>query len=365
MTLNDFENVLLGSFPLEQWAKRRVCLATSGGADSVAALRALARVAERAGVSNNLFVVTIDHRSRGSESDGDVLFVRDLSNRLHIDFFARQIDPNELQQESKRQGSWESAARLLRYRLLFETARQNGARFLVTAHHNDDQLETLLFRIFRGSGLDGLRGIAPYRVVDESLTIVRPLLNLNRADILDYLEKLGQPYRTDSSNALPTYARNRIRNELIPILETLFPGKWQNSLLRLAQLANETESYFDKRVEELAQEVNLAQKRENAYVETLNKLHAEPVQNENKSDDYVDLPRAQLQNVPEEIVVRLLRKIWKERGWALGEMGIEEWRRLTQAATSGTPTCQLPDAIFVSFPNESTVRLELKRKERP
>ncbi|MBP5622690.1 MAG: tRNA lysidine(34) synthetase TilS [Thermoguttaceae bacterium] len=304
MTLSDFENALLDSFPLEQWTKRRVCLATSGGADSVAALCAFSRIAERASVSKNLFVVTVDHRSRGAESDGDVLFVRELSARLHLEFFDRQIDKDELQKESKRQGSWESAARLLRYRLLFETARQNGARFLVTAHHNDDQLETLLFRIFRGSGLDGLRGIAPYRTVDESLTIVRPLLGLNRADILEYLNGLRQPYRTDSSNASPIYARNRIRNELIPLLETLFPGKWQNSLLRLAQIANDTESFFEKRVLELEQEIALAQKKEYAYNETLNKLHAAATQNENESSDAVDFPRRPLQNVSEEIAVR-------------------------------------------------------------
>lgn len=361
MVLENFENALLASFPLEQWRERRVCLAISGGADSIAALRAFARIAERADVSNNLFVVTIDHRSRGSESDNDVLFVRNLAERLKLAFFVRQIDPNELQKESQRQGSWEGAARSLRYQLLVETAQQNGARFLVTAHHTDDQLETILFRLFRGSGLDGLRGIAPYRTIDDSLSIVRPLLQVNRAEILEYLRLLGQSYRTDSSNESPVYARNRIRNELVPALEGLFPGKWQNALLRLAQIASDAEKYFDERVEELEREIAATQNREIAYFKTLDELAAVPEQCEDATTDSIEIPRAPIQNVPEEIAIRYFRKIWKSKKWALGSMGNEEWRRLTQAAQQGTSTNQLPGAVFISFPNESTIRLERRR----
>ncbi len=362
MSLENFEKKLLDSFPLDQWVKRRVCLAVSGGADSVASLCAFARIARQAGASENLFVVTVDHRSRGEESDEDVLFVKDLSARYRLEFFARQIDPVELLKESRRQGSWESAARILRYRLLIETAKQNGARFLVTAHHNDDQLETLLFRIFRGSGLDGLRGIAPRRVIDDSIVIIRPLLGVSREDICNYLTSLNQFFRSDSSNASPLFARNRIRNELIPILEKIFPGKWRKSLLRLAQIANDTEFFIDKLVDDLEQTIKVEQDKQEAYCEALNKLQAVPILNNKVSIDAVEIPRSPIQNVAEEVAIRFFRKVWKEKKWALGKMGSEEWRRLTRTARTGTTTRQFPDSVFISFPNESTIRLERKPK---
>ncbi|MBQ9127214.1 MAG: tRNA lysidine(34) synthetase TilS, partial [Thermoguttaceae bacterium] len=243
-----FETALLAAFPLDAWRSRRVCVAVSGGADSVALLRGLVRLPEitnNPDLRRNFFVATVDHRSRGAESDGDVAFVEALAAELGVDFFRRTLDPAELEAEARRQGSWESAARTLRYRALVDAAKAGSARYLATAHHRDDQLETLLFRLFRGAGFDGLRGVPAVRPLDEVLVLIRPLLAVGRAEILAYLAQLNHPYRVDSSNASPRYARNRIRNELAPLLESIFPGRWESALLRLSELAAETETFLD------------------------------------------------------------------------------------------------------------------------
>lgn len=355
-----FETAFLASFPIESWKKRRVCLAISGGADSVALLRAFERLARANNAEDNLFVVTVDHQSRGEESDGDVAFVQDLTQSLGLKCFVCKIDQNDLEAEVRRQGSWESAARTLRYQLLIETAQQNGARYLATAHHQDDQLETILFRLFRGSGFDGLRGIESIRVVDESLTIVRPLLNLSREDILEYLNELRQGYRIDSSNMSSKYARNRIRNELAPILDSIFPGKWQKSLLRLTQLSNATESYFDEQIEKLYSQVANARQKEDAYRRVLESINASATQLSSRSEELSEFPIEVFQNFSDEIVRRFFRKFWKEKNWPLGDMGVDEWVRIADAVKNRRVPNPLPGNILISFPNEYTIRFERK-----
>ena len=355
MTEIQFERELLQVFPLDQWRNRRVCLAVSGGADSVALLRATLAIAVRERVERNLFVATVDHRARGKESDDDVLFVRNLAKRLSLECNVLQIDVEELHEEARRQGSWESAARDLRYRLLEETAKRNGARFLAVAHHRDDQLETLLFRIFRGSGLDGLRGVAPYRVVDEALVIVRPLLRVTRADVLDYLRALKQDYRVDSSNASAKYARNRTRNELVPLLDSIFPGKWREALLNLSELATETERYLEFDVQKLAVAIEETRRKD----ATLRKLaRVFDVSARDELFDGVELPLEPLDSANDVVLLRYFRRLWRERNWSQGEMGSAEWRRLVRSVRKRDSSRQFPDSIRLSFPGESYVRIE-------
>ncbi|MBQ9873054.1 MAG: tRNA lysidine(34) synthetase TilS [Thermoguttaceae bacterium] len=355
---SDFEKQVLDSFPSSRWAKRRVLLAVSGGADSVALLRAFVAVASKEGLLRRLSVATVDHRARGAESDADVQFVQELAERFQLPIDVLTLDPQAVHEEARDQGSWESAARTLRYRALYDAAKKRGARFIATAHHRDDQLETLLFRLFRGSGLAGLRGVAPYRVVDESLVVVRPLLRLGRDDILDYLKALDQPFRVDSSNASPKYARNRVRNELVPLLDDLFPNKWRGALLRLSQIADETESNLEARVEKLEERVREAKEKEKTRQIFLDSIDAR--------DDFreFDLPLDPLRNVPTEILIRYFRKHWEKNGWPLGEMGAEEWRRLVDAVREKIPPNQFPGGVSLSFPNDAFLRLEILPRER-
>lgn len=358
------EEKVLTMFPLNYWLKRRVCLAVSGGADSVALLRVMANIAERADIKKNLFIVTINHLSRGDESDGDVLFVQKLGKELGIEVFVQTIDRNKLQNEVKRQGSWESAARTLRYQLLIESAKREGARFIVTAHHRDDQIETLLFRLFRGTGLEGLRGIVHHRVVDDAILIIRPLLLVGKSEIIDYLNELRQEFRIDSTNASTEYARNRIRHNLIPILNEVFANQWQKSLLKLANLADEIEEYFKKEVNELEEKIAITNKNEDRLYETLKQLNVTSSLQIDPVNDRIDVPLKDIINVSEEVLSRFFRKIWKERNWALSEMGNDEWKRLVQAVRTGKPTNQFPDNIFVVFTQAGKLRIERKPKTK-
>ena len=391
LPLQPFESALLAAFPLDAWRSRRVCVAVSGGADSVALLRGLVRLPE---ITNNpdlrlnFFVATVDHRSRGAESDGDVAFVEALAAELGVDFFHRTLDPAELEAEARRQGSWESAARTLRYRALVDAAKNGGARYLATAHHRDDQLETLLFRLFRGAGFDGMRGVPAVRPLDEALVLIRPLLAVGRAEILAYLAQLNQSYRVDSSNASPRYARNRIRNELAPLLESIFPGRWEAALLRLSELAAETETFFDAQTAPLDAEIAAAKSRDALFARTLDALgvpaasandanDANDANNANNanaainasaasSPDVVMLPLEPLRAAPEPLVRRYFRQIWRDRNWPLAAMGAAEWRRLA-AAVRKTPLDQLaepqfPGDVRLTFPDAATLRLERRVK---
>lgn len=358
---NYFLSHLLETFPFAQWSKRRVCLAVSGGADSVALLRSFTEIAQRNELQKNLLVVTVDHGIRGQESTEDALFVERLAKKFGLEFVLRRVDRDELLEETKCQGSLESAARNLRYRLLIESAHSAGARFIATAHHRDDQLETLLFRLFRGSGLAGLRGMAPYRPIDESLTLVRPLLNVSKTEILEYLQEIHQNYRTDSSNASLQYDRNRIRLELIPMLDRLFPNRWQKSLLRLAKLANETETYFEEQLPEIDAKIEEYRQIEGAYQKVLAKMNVPLHSPSTLTKDRIDLPLQAFINCPEEIIRRYFRKIWKKQNWGLADMGAEEWNRLTQALKERKTIDQLPNNIIVTFPYPTIMRLEKKR----
>ena len=387
-TPRPFETALLAAFPLDAWRARRVCVAVSGGADSVALLRGLVRLPEitnNPDLRRNFFVATVDHRSRGAESDGDVAFVEALAAELGVDFFRRTLDPDELEAEARRQGSWESAARTLRYRALVDAAKSGSARYLATAHHRDDQLETLLFRLFRGAGFDGMRGVPAVRPLDEALVLIRPLLAVGRAEILAYLAQLNQPYRVDSSNASPRYARNRIRNELAPLLESIFPGRWEAALLRLAELAAETETFFDAQTAPLDAKIAAAKRRDALFARTLDALGVPVVSPNNanlpvlpsaannannasaaSSPDVVMLPLEPLRAAPEPLVRRYFRQIWRDRNWPLAAMGADEWRRLA-AAVRKTPLDrraepQFPGDVRLTFPDSSTLRLERRVK---
>ncbi|MDO5307884.1 MAG: tRNA lysidine(34) synthetase TilS [Planctomycetia bacterium] len=352
-----FEEVILSAFPLSQWRSRRVCLATSGGADSVALLLAMTRLATRFGVSENLFVVTVDHGTRNGESTLDAQFVLDLCAELGTRGYLARVDAQELAYESKRLGSWESGARAVRYRLLQRLAKEHSARFLLTAHHQDDQVETLLFRIFRGSGLTGLRGISRCRALDEALVLVRPMLTLSREEILAYLSLHGQRYRTDSTNASSAYKRNRIRNELTPQLTSIFGATWRSALLRLASNACEIEEYLESEIHELEEKIARVRRQERAYARTLQRLHAPTPSTwtHEETARRIVLPLSPLDSTPEPLLRIYLRRVWRGKNWTLGAMGNREWRRLSEAILQRQTPHQTPGNVMLTYPDAEHV----------
>lgn len=201
-------------------AGAHVLVAVSGGADSVALLRALALLAPRRKFGLTLAVAHVNHHLRGEQSDADSLFVQTLANQLHLPCYTTGIRPADAP------GNLEANARRQRYAALGQLARQCGTPYIATAHHADDQLETLLMRFLRGSSVRGLRGIAPRRRLrnDHSslkLTVVRPMLTAGHEDARAFLQSLGQRWREDATNHDDAFLRNRLRHEVVPLLKAI------------------------------------------------------------------------------------------------------------------------------------------------
>lgn len=210
----------------------RVVVAVSGGADSLVLLHLLHQLQNPLAIQ--LHVATLDHQIRGEESASDAEFVRAYSESLGVLVTVGRVDvPAYAHQNAL---SIEVAARTLRYQFLIETARTFSASFIMTAHHRDDQAETVLMHLLRGTGLAGLRGIAPCSELAPGITLVRPLLTVSRAEIDSYALDQQLTPRVDSTNSDPAYFRNRLRLETLPYLRTLSPAI-DHHLVQLAQTA--------------------------------------------------------------------------------------------------------------------------------
>ena len=190
-------------------------VALSGGADSVALLSILAALGK------NVSAAHCNFHLRGEESDRDEQFCVDLCQRWGIHLHRIHFDTLTYAQQHK--VSIEMAARELRYRYFAQLAHDTGAKGICVAHHRDDNVETLLLNLLRGSGVDGLAAIAP-----KNGNIIRPLLCISRQDILDYLREKGQDYVTDSTNLEDDALRNKIRHHVIPLLKQLNPAAIDN-----------------------------------------------------------------------------------------------------------------------------------------
>lgn len=190
---------------------RPTLLAVSGGLDSTV----LVHVFAAAGLSFGLGHV--NYQLRGTESDDDETFVRELARHFGVAVYVKKISGKTLAEESDT--SLQAAARTFRYAQLTEWQRAHGYGRIATAHHGDDSVETTVANFIRGTGLAGLRGILPRQDV-----LIRPLLFTRRAVLEAYAEQHGIAYRTDRSNADTKYTRNRIRHELIPMLTRINPN---------------------------------------------------------------------------------------------------------------------------------------------
>lgn len=187
----------------------------SGGADSLALLDLLFKLP---GYNLHLVAAHLNHCLRGAEADADEEFCRETASRYGIPFVTRRIDVKKLAEE--RQQNLEDAGRHARIDFFDEISSAYGATAVALAHHADDQAETVLMRLLRGSGMTGLSGMA-YR---NSRGYIRPLLEIGRNDIEEYLRSCGLTWREDASNRDTTYLRNRIRHQLLPLLEEYNPA---------------------------------------------------------------------------------------------------------------------------------------------
>ncbi len=217
----------------------RVCVAVSGGADSVALLRVLLELRAELGIV--VFVAHFNHQLRGEESDADELFVAELAHEHDRPFFAGRADVRTYADANKL--SLEHAARELRYAWLTDLAKQERFDAIATAHNSDDQAETVLMKFLRGAGSRGLAGIHPV-LTREGVRIIRPLLETERSEIERYLYALNQPWREDHTNHDTQFTRNRIRHELLPLLERDYNPAIRRLLSEAAEVARGEEDLW-------------------------------------------------------------------------------------------------------------------------
>ena len=219
-------------------AGERVAVAVSGGADSVALLVAMADSRAETGIV--LSAIHVHHGLRGAEADGDAEFVAQISKRLDVPLYTKRGDVAAL--AAARSQGIEEAARALRYQSFQELLTEHKVDTVTTAHTLDDQAETVLMKMLRGAWTEGLGGIAPL-VTMKGGCIVRPLLEVTRAEVVAYLEGRGQPWREDSTNQELTFTRNRVRYALLPQLREFQP-RIAEQLSRMAAVARDEEAWW-------------------------------------------------------------------------------------------------------------------------
>ena len=243
-------NVLEKKF-LEQIRERRlvehgdrVLVAVSGGPDSMAMLSLFCAVKPL--LHCDLAVAHCNFQLRGAESDADESFVRDHSLVLGLECFVERFDTLRFAAEWKK--SVEETARILRYTFFEQVMQERGFNRIATGHHVNDNAETILFNLFRGVSLPGLRGI---RALNGK--IIRPMLLFHKADMVAYLKEKGITSRTDTSNYANDYDRNFIRNRVIPLIEERFAGKLMPSLRRVSEQAGELSEFLELYFENLCE----------------------------------------------------------------------------------------------------------------
>jgi tRNA(Ile)-lysidine synthase len=224
----------------------RVGVAVSGGADSVALLHLLHGL--RAELGLVLSVVHFNHKIRGAEADADQEFVGALAERFGLAFHAGSGDAPA---QARAAGlSLETAGRELRYGYFRQLCAAAAAAKIATAHTLDDQAETVLLRLLRGAGTRGLAGIYPRAFFSEAV-VVRPLLEIRRSEVEEYLRSRGQPWREDATNRDVQHARNRVRHVLLPLLEREFNPAIRQVLAETAEIARGEEDYWRTTLEAL------------------------------------------------------------------------------------------------------------------
>ncbi len=224
----------------------RVLCAFSGGADSAVLLDVLVKLSDKLGIS--VSAAHLNHMLRGEDADEDERFAKEKCAEYGIPFISGRRDINALSEE--RGESVELCARNERYDFLRQAAKELGADKIATAHNANDNLETVLFNISRGSGADGLCGIPPVR--DD---IIRPLINTSRAEIERYADKNGIEFRTDKTNFETVYARNKLRHNAIPALVETNSSAVENAA-RAAHIMRLEADFVAEKAKEAADEIS-------------------------------------------------------------------------------------------------------------
>ncbi|MFH1299972.1 MAG: tRNA lysidine(34) synthetase TilS [Planctomycetota bacterium] len=309
--------------PLESLPENRILIAVSGGADSMALMRALEQLNQSAELPPpspaSLIVAHLNHGLRGDISDADATWLKTECQRFAIPFVCEK---QELTRSRRETGEGlEELCRKARYDFLTRAAREHQCAQIAIAHTRDDQAETVLHHIVRGTGITGLRGIPHIRALEEGIFLIRPMLEISREEVIHYLQENSQDFRVDESNSDHRFTRNRIRHQLIPFLKKEFNPNVAQAIYRLSQQADEVSSLITEEVDHVLTSATLDQNQE------LWRLDCDA-----------------FKNVPDYIIKQCFLKIWHEMGWSRKRMGFDHWQRLLELSRSGQKL-SLPDQI--------------------
>lgn len=233
----------------------RVLVAVSGGPDSVALLRLLVDLRQE--LDLHLEVAHLQHGIRGEEAKEDARFTAELADKFSLPFHLKNVNLPEIRTAAGR-GNLEALARDERYRFFAEVVRDRGLNKVATAHTQDDQAETVLMWFLRGSGLTGLGGMAPVycmKSAGRDLSVIRPLLETSKAELLEYLSETGQSFRLDRTNQDPSLLRNWIRLELLPKIRERVDGRLSERLGQQAELLRDENRLLADMVLDMLQKV--------------------------------------------------------------------------------------------------------------
>ncbi len=293
------------------WGELNVAVALSGGADSMALLRALLYLKGQLdlqgqlGSAGRLKALHVNHQLRDVESANDAQWCQQQCDLLGVPLEVLTCDTAQYAAETGE--GIEAAARAQRYQLLTEAAEQIGFRYLAMAHTRDDQVETVLFRVLRGTGLRGMAGIPRTRALTPSVTLIRPLLSCSRERVIRYLSELGQDYRTDRTNADRRFTRNRLRLDLLPQLREQYNLELDGALVRLAKQAAEAQRFVESHAWGLLERADVSAKPQALG------LHWQVFSDQ-----------------PSLVVCEALRMAWREAGLPEQAMTFEWWNRLAE-----------------------------------
>ncbi|MEW4489515.1 tRNA lysidine(34) synthetase TilS [Thalassoglobus sp. JC818] len=297
-----------------QICKTTIIVAVSGGADSLCLLAALHELTED--LDLELHVGHFNHQLR-PESEDDSEFVRSVCCRYGISCSVGEPPSGII-----RSGS-ENESRNLRYEWLQSLAADHSAPWVAVAHTQDDQVETILHHIVRGTGLRGLRGIPPSRELNSETTLIRPLLDCTRAAVEDWLKKSNLEFRTDESNLDRDFTRNRIRHDLLPILKSSFNTQVAEALLKLGKQADRAQRTFDELVVPLFDEAVTMESADRIVIDTV-----------------------PLADQPKGLITEVLVTVWKRANWPRRGFTFEHWSQLAEMIKFRTPrSISLPGPV--------------------
>ena len=284
-----------------QITHRRVLIGLSGGADSIALTRGLLFL--QAELNLELVAAHLNHQLRNDDSLRDAEFVERFCQQHQLPLFSETASITKLTLETG--NGIEETAREVRYEFLKCIAHQQNCTAIAVGHHADDQVETVLHHLLRGTGLQGIAGMPWSRQFDSDLFLIRPMLEITRQEINDFLREHSQEVVYDESNQDTRYTRNRLRHELLPLLKNEFSPNIEDAMLNLSRQARESQEVLEQEARVLLGQVLL-----------------------NQTDTCLQIDKPTLAQHPRHLIREVFVQLWRQQNWSRQRMTFTHWDRL-------------------------------------